>query len=355
MKIRSLLLPGIAIGLFSTFVFLGLPVHAQERAGSTGPQFKVLKMIPLGGEGEWGYPFFDADAHRLYVPREKNVQIVNVDTGALVAVIPEVTNQVTHAVVFVPGGKLGFASAGKDENVAAFDPATLKITARIKSSVNPNFMFYDPFSKHVVVNNHEDVTIIDPNNLTAALAVIKLGSGGGLESGVSDGKGNVWVSNENLNEVDRIDMKTNTLVDRLKVAPGNVPAGIALDLKTNRLFVSCRTTDKNQKTDRTPGVLVVLDATTGKVLTTSTIGIYGSSTAVFDPTLGIVLTPSGTGGTLTITKEASPGVFEPIQTLPTTVSARGIAYDAKSHRGYLPGNLPDGKFGIVVVGLADSK
>jgi DNA-binding beta-propeller fold protein YncE len=253
-------------------------------------------------------------------------------------------------VAFVPGRKLGFVTAGKDENVAAFDPDTLKITARIASHVNPNFIFYDSFSKHIVVNNHEDVTIIDPDNLTAPLAVIKLGSGGGLESGVSDGKGNVWVSNENRGEVDHIDMRTNTLMERLSVAPGKIPAGIAFDPKTNRLFVGCRTNVSNTSNDKTPGVLVVLDALTGKVATSSAIGVNGSSTVVWDATLGVVLTPSGTGGTLTVSRETSPGVFSAVQTLVTTVSARGIAYDEKNHRGYLPGNLPGGRFGIVVVG-----
>jgi hypothetical protein len=352
-KLQNVVRPVIVVGLLSAGLFLGLPMEGQQKATSTVPNFKVLKTIPIGGEGEWGYASLGPDGHHVYLTRTKEVQVVNVDTGAVERVIPEVTSQVTHSVVFVPGKKLGFVTAGKDENVAAFDPETLKITARIVSHVNPNFIFYDPFSKHLVVNNHEDVTIIDPDNLTAPLAVIKLGSGGGLESGVADGKGNVWISNENRNEVDHIDMRTNTLVERLSVAPGKVPAGIALDKKSNRLFVSCRTNASNDSKDKTPGVLVVLDAVTGKVLTSSTIGVSGSSTAVWDAILGIVLTPSGTGGALTISKETGSGIFSTIQTLPTTASARGIAYDEKTHRGYLPGTLPDGKFGIVVVGLSN--
>jgi hypothetical protein len=357
MKTKSLILAAIAIGLFSTAVFFGLPVQAQERSGSADPKFKVIKMFPIGGDGEWGYSSLSPDGRHVYVPRSKEVQVIDVETGKVDAVIPAVTSQVVHGVVIVPGKKLGFATAGKDENIAAFDPDTLKITARITSHVNPNFIFYDPFSKHVVVNNHEDVTIVDPEELDEALAVIKLGSGGGLEQGVSDGKGNVWVSNENQNIVDHLDMKTNTLVERLSVAPGKTPAGIAIDLKTNRLFVACRTNVSHDPNDKTPspGELVVLDAATGKVLTSTKIGINGSSTAVWDPSLGVILTPSGTGGALTVTKETSPGVFGVIQTLTTTVSARGIAYDMKNHRGYLPGNLPDGKFGITVVGLANSK
>jgi DNA-binding beta-propeller fold protein YncE len=344
--------PLTTFGLLSCALLFALPALGQQHASTSGPTFKVLKTIPIGGEGEWGYASLGPDRRHLYVTRAKEVQVVNVDTGAVERVISNVTGQVTHSVVFVPGKNLGFVTAGKDENVAAFDPSTLKITARIASHVNPNFIFYDTFSKHVVVNNHEDVTIIDPDNLDKPVAVINLGSGGGLESGVSDGKGNVWVSNENRNEVDQIDTRTNSLVRRLSVAPGRIPAGIALDLKTNRLFVSCRTNASNDsKEEKTPGVLVVLDAATGKVLTSSAIGIYGSSTAIWDSTLGIVLTPSGTGAALTISKETSPGVFSAIQTLPTTAAARGIAYDEEKHRGYLPGHLPDGKFGIVVVGL----
>jgi DNA-binding beta-propeller fold protein YncE len=325
-------------------ISIGISAHAD----STSQEFKVLKTIPLGGEGEWGYPKMDAEARRLYLPRTYNVQVIDLDKDMLGGVISNVSAQVCHGVAIAPEQKLGFASAGKDNNVAAFDPATLKMTARIPSSVNPNFTIYDPASKHILVMNHAAVTVIDPANLDAKPIVI--GMGQGLESAVADGKGSVFVCVENEDEVVRIDTKANKIVERWQVSPGKTPAGIAMDFKSNRLFVTCHSKVSATTDDKT-GVLAVMDANTGKVLSTPPIG-SGASGVVFDPVLGVAVSANGKDGTLTVTKETSPGVFETVQTLKTSVSARHIALDTKTHRFFLEGNLPDGKtFGVIVVGV----
>jgi DNA-binding beta-propeller fold protein YncE len=347
MNIKSLVQPAISIGLFSVAMSFGAPAQAEQ---STGQQIKVLKTIPLGGEGEWGYPTIDAEARRLYLPRTHIVQVMDIDKGALVGVIPDVSGQVCHGIAIAPEEKLGFASAGKDNNVAAFDPATLKVTARIKSAVNPNATIYDPASKHIVVMNHAAVTIIDPSNLEAEPVVI--GTGNGLESAVADGKGSVFVCVENEDDIVRIDTKINKIADHWPVAPGKVPAGIAMDHKSNRLFVTCHSKVSATTGDKT-GVLAVIDAGSGKVLSTPPIGA-GASGVVFDPVLGLALSANGKDGALSVSKETSPGVFETIQTLKTFVSARHVVLDAKTHRLFLEGNVPaDGgqTFGVVVVGV----
>jgi hypothetical protein len=349
MNIKSLVQPAIAIGLFSVAMSFGAPAQAEQ---STGQQIKVLKTIPLGGEGEWGYPTIDAEARRLYLPRTHIVQVIDIDKGALVGVIPDVSGQVCHGVAMAPDEKLGFASAGKDNNVAAFDPATLKVTARIKSAVNPNATIYDPASKRIVVMNHAAVTIIDPATLEAEPVVI--GTGNGLESAVADGQGSVFVCVENEDMVVRIDTKANKIVDRWPVAPGKVPAGIAMDHKSNRLFVTCHKKVSAVADDKS-GVLAVIDAGSGKVLSTPPIGV-GASGVVFDPVLGVALSANGKDGTLSVSKETSPGVFETIQTAKTFVSARHVALDAKTHRFFLEGNLPNPggsgeTYGVMVLGL----
>jgi hypothetical protein len=103
--------------------------------------------------------------------------------------------------------------------------------------------------------------------------------------------------------------------------------------------------------------LAVIDASSGKVLSTPPIGV-GASGVVFDPELGVALSANGKDGTLTVTKETMPGVFETIQTLKTSVSARHVAYDAATHRFFLECNLPaDGRqsFGVVVIGVEKSQ
>ena len=341
----------MVIGLFSAVMSFNSSAHAEEATG-----LKILNSIPIGGEGEWGFPTIDADARRLYLPRTHIVQVMDLDSGKLIGVISNVTDQVCHGVAIAPAQKLGFASAGKDNNVAAFDPATLQITARIPSSVNPNATIYDPASKHIVVMNHAAVTIIDPANLEAKPVIIPIGNG--LESAVADGKGNVFVCVENIDQVVKIDMTANKIVASWPVAPGKTPAGIAMDFKSNRLFVSCHSKVAAAAGDKS-GVLAVIDPESGKVLSTAPIGV-GASGVVFDPVLGMALSANGKDGTLSITKETSPGVFETIQTLKTSVSARHVKLDAKTHRFFLEGNLLDHSgsgetYGVVVIGEGDSK
>jgi hypothetical protein len=93
-------------------------VPAEPDPGSKGPQFKVIKTIPLGGEGEWGYPCLDAEARRLYLPRTTHMQVVDLDKGTLVGDIPNVRVKGSHGVAIASEQKLGFITAGKDNFVA---------------------------------------------------------------------------------------------------------------------------------------------------------------------------------------------------------------------------------------------
>jgi DNA-binding beta-propeller fold protein YncE len=340
----------VVVGAFGAS-FLGESLHAAPSTLSTTPELAVLRTIRVGGEGEWGYPTVDAKERRLYLPRTNVVQVIDLDRDSLVGVLPGVSRQVCHGVAIAPDQELGFASAGKDSNVAVFDPLTLTVKRRIHSEVNPNFTTYDPASKHIVVLNHASVTVIDPSALDAKPVVIGVGSG--LESAVADGKGSVFVCVENENYVARIDMKSNTVRERWSVAPGRVPAGIAMDFKTNRLFVTCHGKVAAAAGD-TSGVLAVIDARSGKVLSAPPIG-SGASGVAFNPTLDLAVSANGKDGTLSVVKETGPGVFETIQTIHTSVSARHVAYDAKTHRFFLECNLPgngDTTFGVVVVGGA---
>jgi DNA-binding beta-propeller fold protein YncE len=339
--------------LLATLAATPLTAMTWARA-EHGPELRVLKTIPLGGEGEWGYPTIDAEARRLYLPRTNIVQVIDLDKGALAGTIAGVSSLVCHGVALAPDQKLGFATAGRDNNVAAFDPATLKITARIPSSGNPNATIYDPASRRIVVMSHTAVAIIDPTHLDADPVVIEIGQG--LESAVADGKGNVFVCVEKEDVIVRIDTRANKVVDRWSVAPGKVPAGIAMDFKSNRLFATCHGKASAAADDKS-GVLVVIDAGSGKVLSTPPIG-RGASGVVFDAELGVALSANGKDGTISVTKETSHGIFETIQTVKTSVSARHIALDGKTHRFFLEGNLAgEGglTFGVVVVGVGESK
>jgi hypothetical protein len=73
---------------------------------------------------------------------------------------------------------------------------------------------------------------------------------------VSDGKGKVYVNIEDKSEVWMINVKTWKVEQTWSNSPGKKPIGLALDNETHRLFSA---TDK---------LMVILDAETGKIITT---------------------------------------------------------------------------------------
>ena len=110
---------------------------------------------------------------------------------------------------------------------------------------------------------------------------------------------------------------------------GGVPAGLAFDARNHVLFVACRTP--------TPGVMVVLNADDGKIITT--LPLAGSSDgAVFNPTTMEAFSSTGVdNGTLTIIKENSPTSFAVEQNLATMSGAKTLTFDDKTNHVLLIG------------------
>jgi DNA-binding beta-propeller fold protein YncE len=341
---------GLPISL-AVSVCLGLAALAVNQhlaAGDKTPPIKILKTIPLGGEGKWDYLCVDAEARRLYVPRATTVQVVDLDKGVLVDTIAKASSTRVHGVALAPAQKIGFITAGKDDCVNAFDLKTLKITATIKTGANPDSIVYDPASKHVFAINHArsggNITVVDPAALDKTVTIPVEGY---LEAGVADGAGHVFVNVEDKNEVVQIDSKANKLLARWPLQTGKAPTGLAIDTQRMRLFAGCG----NQQ-------MVILDAKTGKILGTTAIG-NGVDGVAYEPALGIAMSANGKDGTASVVKEMETGKFETIQTIKTFTGAKTITIDPKTHQFLLPCNVPDGKgavtFGILVLGAEAAK
>ena len=308
-------------------------------AADAVPALKLLKTFQVGGQGRWDYLGIDADARRLYIPRSTHTQVMDLDSGKILADIPG-TNGV-HGVALDLAHNLGFASSGRDNAVTVFDLKSYKVTKTIKAGRNPDAILFDPASKHVFAFNHSggDVSVIDPAALTRDPVTIPVG--GALEYGVSDGKGHVYVNVEDKNEVVAIDSKANRVLAHWSVAPGDGPTGLAIDVEHHRLFSGC-----NKK-------MIVTDTESGKQLAAVDIG-PGVDGVAFEPTWGTAISANGGDGTASVVKETSPGKFEAIQTPKTIKGARTITVDVKQHHALMPCTVPDGKggqtFGIVVLG-----
>jgi DNA-binding beta-propeller fold protein YncE len=216
----------------------------------------------------------------------------------------------------------GYITNGGANSVAVFDLKTFKVLGHVPAGQFADGILYDDFSKKVISCNGrgKSMTVIDPAT-DQAVATIQLS--GWPETATSDGKGKIYVNDAEKSEIDVIDATTFKIINTWPIAPGKSASGLAMDRATMRLFAGC----DNQ-------LLVVMDATNGKVITT--LPIDDECDAVgFDVKLKTVYSSNGEG-TLTVIKELSPDKFVVAQVLKTQKGARTQAVDQVTHKIYLP-------------------
>lgn len=192
----------------------------------------------------------------------------------------------------------------------------------IKAERDADAIAVGPAGGHVFAVNGDSgtVTVVDPKTDTA-LATIDIG--GKLEYPVANGQGSLFVNGAEKREIIRLDTAANRVAARFPVPDCTSPHGLAIDRATKRLFSSCLN-----------GVLMVVDAETGRIVAKPPIGL-GSDAAVFDPKRQLVLSANGKDGTLSVIEERAPEAFVPIATIKTAVSARTMDLDPESGRLYL--------------------
>jgi hypothetical protein len=304
---------------------------------SSGP-YKVLKTAKVGGAGGFDYVYADVAGRRLYIPRGAvaatatapampgRVTVFNLDTLAPAGEIP---NTRGNGAAVDPKSGHGFASS---KPVAMWDTKTLALIKTIEVQGNPDGILFDSFNDRVYVLSHAvpHTTVIDAKD-GSVLGTIDLG--GAPEQAVADGKGHVYIDVSDKANVAVIDAKTMTVTAHYSVGDSSSGiaglAGLALDAKNHVLFVACRLP--------APGVMVMLNADDGKIITT--LPLAGSSDgAVFNPTTLEAFSSSGqVDGTLTIIKELSPTRFEVEQNLQTMSGAKTLTFDDKTNHVLLIG------------------
>ena len=281
--------------------------------------YRLLRKIPLGGEGGWDYLTFDPDSGRLFISRATHVIVLDAASGKVVGDIPDTAG--VHGIALAPELGRGFTSNGRADTVTIFDLKTLATIGQVKTGQNPDAIVYDPASKRVFAMNGRsgDATAIDATTGTVA-GTVPLG--GKPEFAVADGHGRIYVNIEDKSELVALDSHKLAVVARWPLTPCEEPTGLAIDLKRRRLFAGCGNR-----------LMAVVDAEKGKVIATLPIGSGVDATA-FDPRLQYAYASNGEG-TLTVVHEDSPGKFTVVENVTTQRGARTMALDPGTHQVYL--------------------
>ena len=313
-------------------IFL-IPICAVLAAAATGGGYSVTRKVPIHGQGSWDYLTVDEDARRLYVSHGTQVEVLDIDSLNVAGNIPKTPG--VHGVAIAPEFGRGFVSNGQTSSVTIFDLKSLKPIADVPTGQKPDAIIYDPATSRVFAFNGggNSATAIDA---ATGRVVGTVDLGGGPEFAAADGKGLVFDNLEDENLVLKINSRELKVEQRWPTAPCSSPSSMAMDRANRRLFIGCRSK-----------VMAVLDADTGKVITTLPIGDHVDATA-FDPETKLVFNSNGEG-TITVIHQDSPDTYSIVETVKTAPRAKTMALDPKTHRLFLS-TTENGQFEVLVVG-----
>jgi len=295
--------------------------------------YSVVKKIPIAGTGSWDYLSVDEAAHRLYVSHGTQVEVIDIDSLAVVGNVPKTPG--VHGIAIAPEFGRGFVSNGQASTVTIFDLKTLKPIADVPTGQKPDAIIYDPATSRVFAFNggSNSATAIDAATGKVAGTVDLQG---GPEFAAADGNGFVYNNLEDESLVLKINSRELKVEQRWPTAPCSSPSSMAMDRATRRLFIGCRSK-----------VMAVLNADTGKVITTLPIGDHVDATA-FDAETKMIFNSNGEG-TITVIHEDSPDKYSLVETVRTAPRAKTMALDPKTHRLFLS-TAENGQFEVLVVG-----
>jgi YVTN family beta-propeller protein len=285
--------------------------------GQNTSGYKLSKTFKIASGGGWDY--ISVNDHKLYVSHATQVNILDEATGDSLGCIHNTTG--VHGIAFIPQSGKGYISCGRLNSITVFDLKTNAVTKEIPVGQNPDAIFFDPYSGKIITCNgrSNSLSIIDPVKDTVSSTIALSGK---PETAVSDEAGKIFVNIEDKNAISEIDINSGKVLNTWSIAPGDGPTGLAIDIKTKRLFAGC---DK---------LLIVLDASTGKMVDKLPIAA-GCDGIAFDNVYKYVFASCG-AGILSIAAEDEKGNCKIIDKVTSKKSARTITIDPLTHEVFLP-------------------
>ncbi len=316
-----------------------LPSAGSASASTpTAPLYHLARTITLPGTAaqEWDYLACDPVARRVYVAHGPEVDVIDTVSGQVVGRIGGLSR--SHGIAIDARDGRGFISSGDSNTVVVFDLATLRVLQTIPVAAGPDAILYEPISGRVLAFSGEakTVTIFDAKTYQIYAVTPLTGT---PEFAAASRHGLVYDNLVDRNEIVEIDPRVMVVGNTYPLAPGEHPTGIAVDLRSDRLFSGC----SNQ-------TLIAMDDTDGVVISSVPIGA-GVDACAFDPDLHRVFESSGRSGTVSVIIELK-GVdnqYIVAATIPTLLGARTMTVDTKTHHLFVAAPA-DGK--VVVLEFA---
>ena len=281
-----------------------LLLFAASHLAAQSPQYHVVKRTVLGPMRA-DYIIVDPIGRRLY---GLGNTVINVDDDSVIGSIE--------------GGGGGYAIAadlnrGLVRNGVVFNLTTLAVTGHVDA--RGDGIRYEPFTHRAFTWRDKDAWVVD---MRTGQLITKATIGDGLESGVADGRGRLFLNVEDSGFVQRVDAASLRTEATYRIAGCGRAQGLSMDTTTRRLFMACDTD------------LVVVNADNGDVVTRVRVPSRADENC-FDPATRLAFNPNRVDSSMTVVHEDSPGAFSVVGKVATGGGARSCAVDERSHKVYV--------------------
>ena len=272
---------------------------------------------------DWDYVTLDPERGHLFIGRRgEGVVVYDVRLKKVIRTLDKSDD--ANAVALVPEFDRGYSTNG-DGTTTVFQLSTLKTLERIKLGEDADSAFYEPVTKQLAftMGDSRKIAFVDAKT-GRAIGELAMQSKK-LDGTVADGEGNLLMALRDRNSVVKIDVANRKVIEEWKSAPCEEPTGLAYDRANKRIFVGCRGAKP---------VLAVLDAQSGRVITTAEIG-RGNDVVIYDPDTRKIYTSNGVDANLVIYDQVDPDTYKLAEATTTRPYARTMALDPKTKKVYL--------------------
>lgn len=268
------------------------------------PQYHVVKRTVMG-HIRADYIIVDPAGRRLYGIGDK---VIGVDADSVVG--------------SVEGGGGGYAidpadNRGLVRSGTVFDLRTLAVQGHLDTKGDG--IRYEPVTHRAFTWEGRDAWVVD---MRTGRLITKGTIGDGLESGVADGRGKLFLNVEDSGFVTRVDAASLAIEATYKVPGCGRAQGLSMDTATRRLFMACDTE------------MVVVNADNGGVVQRIRVASRADENC-FDASTKLVFNPNRADSTMTVVHEDSPDAFSVVGKVATGGGARTCAVDERTHKVYV--------------------
>ena len=290
-------------------VLLACTTGIGVRAITTAPE--AIKSP--SGRGKFDFMRVDEMRHRLLAAHRDagSLDVLDLRTGKAQSV------NVGHVqgIDFDEHGHY-FCGDEQDQKLVVVDANKLSIKKEIKTPGEIDCLAYCPSNK-LVYADHDDGTDVWVIDFASGKIVKTIDVGGApeyIEFNPTDGK--LYQNVKTKNTMVAIDPATNSVVSTISTMPAESPHGLAIDRKTNRVFVAGRN-----------GKLVAIDLKTGQQLSVVDIA-SGVDQIAFDPTQKRIY--CACKGSVSVAEETDDGA-KFVKNVPVHAGAHTLAVDPTTH------------------------